>query len=69
MLFQVVSLRRSRTYSVQHIAAPIFDAQGGVVLELVLTDLPDRISASRIEARVRHRADYPLAGRRGQRLA
>jgi DNA-binding IclR family transcriptional regulator len=50
---QVVSLHKGRSYSVQHIAAPIFDAQGGVVLELVLTDLPIRLSASRIEAMAR----------------
>ena len=50
---QVVSLRKGKTYSVLHIAAPIFDALGGVVLELVLTDLPNRLSASRIEAMAR----------------
>lgn len=50
---QLVELRKGREYSVQHIAAPIFDAQGRVVLELVLTDLPRRLSASRIEAMAR----------------
>jgi DNA-binding IclR family transcriptional regulator len=50
---QLVSLQRKRSYEVQHIAAPIFDARGGVVLELTLTDLPHRMSASCIEAMAR----------------
>ncbi len=50
---QLLELHTGRDYSVHHIAAPIFDAHGRVTLELVLTDLPRRLSATRIEAMAR----------------
>jgi DNA-binding IclR family transcriptional regulator len=47
--YQVVSLRRTTSYSVNHISAPVFDANGVVAVAITLVGLPSRLTGAEVE--------------------
>ncbi len=62
---QLIDLDRRRSYAPAHIAAPVFGADGGVILEIVARRLPDRVTGRRIwEVAERLQAACAVATRR-----
>jgi DNA-binding IclR family transcriptional regulator len=47
--YQLLSLRRNSSYAVNHISAPVFDANGAVAVAITLVGLPARLAGSEVE--------------------
>jgi DNA-binding IclR family transcriptional regulator len=47
--YQLVSLRRNTSYAVNHISAPVFDANGAVAVAITVVGLPVRLTGAEVE--------------------
>jgi DNA-binding IclR family transcriptional regulator len=67
--YQLLDLRRGDTYEVNHLSAPVFDANGAVSLVVTLVGLPPGLRGREIEQlgqRLRSAADRATVGAHGR---